>query len=123
MELYTIQIAQWRLAKKLGIHFLDTTIKTGEEWLAPTWEMVSDIKAGKVSEEAYRAMYVDRMVKSYYAHPDLWASLIRMDKVAIGCYCAPGKFCHRHILKELLQGLCQKQKVPFVYSGELTPTT
>ena len=122
MELYTVQLAQWREAKKKGIHLLDTTVRSGEAWLAPTWEMVLAIKDGSISEEAYRKLYVDRMVGSYHAHQDLWLSLIKMDKIAIGCYCAAGKFCHRHILRELLEGLCRKQNIPFTYGGELLPT-
>ena len=33
MELYTLQMAKWRVAKAQGILTLDTTMKTGEECL------------------------------------------------------------------------------------------
>lgn len=120
MELYTIQMAQWRMAKARGISFLDTTVKSGEPWIAPDWNMVMDIKAKKITEEQYTKLYTDRMVASYYQHTDLWHALIKNEKLAIACYCAPGTFCHRHILVKLIQGLCLKQNTPFTYMGELT---
>ena len=104
MDVYTYQIAKWRVVKALdsGILLLDTTVKSGYAQVAPTWEMVLGSKDGTVSEENYTRQYYDILDYSRRVNPNFWASLLRLEKVALGCYCARGKFCHRHLLVEYL---------------------
>ena len=120
MELFTIQLSQWRIAKQLAIPLLDTTVKTGEKTFSPTWNLVTRIKAGAIDENAYRAEYFDIMRQSYVKNTLRWHEVVTMDKVAIACYCPPNCFCHRHLLKEIFEKVCMRQGLPFLYSGELT---
>lgn len=119
MELYTIQLAKWRRAKELGIPLIDTTVKSGEEAFSPTWDMVSGHKQGTLTDEEYTALYKELMLKSIKRSPARWAELMKMDKVAIACYCGKGKFCHRHLLAEILEKLCRHNLITFVHLGEL----
>lgn len=124
MELYTIQIAQWREAKARGVTFIDTTVKSGHKELAPTWEMVylsknSTDENREANHRVYTDLYKAIVVRSYKTNPDFWHSLLANDKLAIGCYCKEGVFCHRHILKDFIAFLCKGLKIPFVYLGEL----
>lgn len=119
MKLYTIQIAQWRKAKTLGIPVLDTTVKSGDKCFAPVWEMVSQFKSGVLTEAQYRTLYHEQMMKSIKTNPGRWGEVLRMDVVAIGCYCSAGKFCHRHLLAEILNRLCLHNGVDFALLGEI----
>lgn len=123
MELWTIQMAKHRLAKEHGILFLDTTIKSGVgdgALFAPTWEMVMGHKDGTLSDEAYREQYLALMRHRYLSRAGDWQRFIKSTgRVAIACYCAPGKFCHRHLLKECLERSCGIVNIEFIYHGEL----
>ena len=107
MDVYTYQIAKWRVVKALdsGIVLIDTTVKTGYKQVAPTWEMVMGSKDGSVSPENYTRQYNEILDYSRQVNPRFWGSLLRLEKVALGCYCAPGKFCHRHLLVDDLRKL------------------
>lgn len=120
MELYTIQIAKWRLAKKQNIEFIDTTVKSGVAWLAPTWDIVSNVKDGTITPEQYTEVYNRLMIESMFRHESDWYDLLNKNKVAIACYCADGNFCHRHILKRIIKNLCFHYSIPYVDGGEIT---
>lgn len=120
MELYTLQNARYRKAEGVNAVFIDTTVKSGKGAFAPTWDMVLGYKNGTISEEEYTRMYKDRMRSSYYSNNEEWLSLLKSDRIAIGCYCPAGNFCHRLILKDILDKLCILKGIPFVYNGELT---
>ncbi len=107
MDVYTYQIAKWRLVKALdsGIVVIDTTVKSGYSQVAPSWDMVMGHKAGTVSDEKYTQMYHDILDYSRQVNPNFWGSLLRLEKIALGCYCSPGKFCHRHLLVNYLRQL------------------
>lgn len=104
MEIYTYQLARWRAVKALdsGIVLIDTTVKSGYSQVAPTWEMVLGSKDGSVSEESYTRQYYAILDYSRRVNPNFWGSLLRLEKVALGCYCASDKFCHRHLLAAYL---------------------
>jgi hypothetical protein len=120
MELWTIQMAQWRTAKDLGIPFLDTTVKSGDKVFAPTWDIVTGVKSGAISEATYTEEYKRLMRASYRSHQSRWLSLCESPVVAISCYCPEGQFCHRHLLAGYLENVCNKHAIPFVLKGELT---
>lgn len=113
MEVYTYQIAQWRLVKKLvpDVLVIDTTVKSGIKQLAPTWDMVIAIKEGRITEEKYTRLYHRILDYSRRVYPEFWAALLRQPKVAIGCYCSRGKFCHRLLLVEYLGRLTSVKHV------------
>lgn len=125
MHLFTTQMSKWRQLKDRQIEFIDTTVKSGERFLAPTWDIVMGIKAGGgLSEQEYTTRYLDLMRRSYVAHQDQWLRLIHIEHpVAIACYCpywvdGQRKFCHRHLLKDILDRVCQAHQVDFTFYGE-----
>lgn len=122
MELFTVQMGKWRLARDRGIVFLDTTVKSGDALFAPTWDMVMGHKNGTVSDEEYTKLYRQMMIRSWTHNREKWELLLRSnEQVAIACYCPAGVFCHRLLLKDILQELSGKLNVPFHYYGELQP--
>jgi len=121
MEIWTIQMAQWRLAKKLDITLIDTTIKSGNPIFAPTWEMVSSFKNGCLEEEAYTILYVSLIRERWMTHRSEFEEVLKMPKVALACYCPAGNFCHRHLLKKAFLRLALQRGIPAIDQGELAP--
>jgi uncharacterized protein YeaO (DUF488 family) len=72
---------------------------------APSWSMVQNHKSGEYSDEQYTSLYQTLMNWSQKKYPEAWQDLLRRDEVTIVCFCAPGKFCHRYILKDILVNL------------------
>lgn len=122
VELYTIQNSNWRLASELGVSFIDTSVKSGRKEFAPTWSMVLAYKDGRLSERAYETIYRARMARSQDANESAWEELYGLSRVAIGCYCTPGKFCHRHILADILENNLIERGVHVINMGEITKT-
>lgn len=122
MELFTIQVAKWRLLKDSGIEFMDTTVKSNPYGLfSPTWEIVLGVKSGQISEEEYSKAY-KRLILERWKDRDLrleFFEFLDKPRVAIACFCPPGKFCHRVLLVELLRDLHIFLNRPFQYSGEI----
>ena len=124
MELYTIQMGRWRLAKALEIEFVDTTAKTAPDSIfSPTWEMVKSIKNGSVTTAEYERQYRALMTSSYKQRKAEWMKFVLKDKVAIACYCKDGAFCHRFVLRDILEKACKYHGQEFEYAGEITPDT
>lgn len=120
IELMTIQVGRWRLARDRKVEFVDTTVKSGIKIFAPTWDMVLGHKNGTVSDEEYTREYRRMMIESWKAHRPEWEAFLRRDGVqAIACYCKPGLFCHRLLLKDIFEELCKKLQIPFEFYGEL----
>ena len=122
MVLFTIQVGRWRLARDKQIEMVDTTVKSGESMFAPTWDMVLGHKNKTVSDEEYTRLYRQRMIESWKANRPQWeAFLRRTEPAAIACYCRVGVFCHRLLLKDIIEELCKKLDIHFEYYGELEP--
>lgn len=119
MIIHTIQMAQWRKAKELGIELIDTTIKSGESAFAPTWEMVRSWKAGRLGEAEYHKQYIALMRESFHTHRALWEDLLAKERFALACYCKADSFCHRLILKEMLIWLVHQRHLPLIDGGEI----
>lgn len=105
--LYTVQISQVKnLPSKT--HVIDIAVQSSKlPWniFAPTWDMVSNYKAGRLSESQYTDMYIKLMRTRYKENKNIFRQLIEIalaENVALACYCPPGTFCHRHILKDIL---------------------
>jgi hypothetical protein len=131
LDLFTIQVSKWRLARNRDIVFLDTTVKSGTSIFKPTWEMVMGYKAhvagqGGIDWEEYTRQYYAKMNESWKSREGrpVWLETIRMQEpVAIGCMCryeGPHTHCHRFLLKGIFEKLCAAQGIPFLYYGELT---
>lgn len=125
MEVFTIQLGKWRLARNRDIAIMDTTVKSGFSILKPSWDIVMGHKRGSVSDEEYKAEYRRILSRSWKENRQKWEDLLRSEEpLALGCYCKSdrywGCFCHRYILVDLLKTLCQREGIPFHYYGELT---
>lgn len=119
MKIWTIQIAKWRLTKETDIEFIDTTVKSGLKLFAPTWAIVSGIKSGKITEDEYTEIYYNILRNRYRDNKNEFIKFCEKDKVAVGCYCPSGQFCHRHPLVDILEGVCKHHKINFERMGEL----
>lgn len=74
-------------------------------WLAPGDALLTAIKAGKLSNEAYELQYRAQLDKLLQNNPAILSTLTRhalQSNIVMLCYEAPGKFCHRHILAKWL---------------------
>lgn len=104
--LHTVQISKIK-SLPAGTQVIDITIKSSEPpWniFAPTWEIVNEYKAGKISENAYNMQYMELMRSRYPQNKKVFQQLIQkalQESVALACYCEPGEFCHRHLLKNI----------------------
>lgn len=93
-----------------GPHRLDITVKgqdpVGKEF-APTWQMVKDYKAGFISEDVARQVYVDKyhemMLDSLKDRMPTWLSLLEREYAVLVCFCRADAFCHRTLLAHYLQ--------------------
>jgi uncharacterized protein YeaO (DUF488 family) len=122
IQIYTVQMAKWRLARELGIHFLDITAKSGQPEFAPMYEDVMAFKHHKLNWDEYEKIYRQRMWQSKRDNPEAWAKLKELpEKVALACYCKPDeRHCHRHIFKEILGDYLKDAHYDVSFKGELT---
>lgn len=116
MKLWTTQISNWRRAKG---EFLDITVKTGRQEFAPDWALLRDYKTGTIGMAEYKTRYTAKMRGSWHTCNDVWRELLEKDEVTIGCYCKSGDFCHRLLLRDLLEKVCESQNIEFEYCGEI----
>lgn len=119
MKIWTIQIAQWREAKRLGIPLLDTTFKSGDPVFAPPMQLVLDYKAELISQSQYTEAYLAHMRASWLTNQPRWLEVVSMTEVALACYCAADRFCHRHLLTDMFVKTCQHQGIDVQLMGEL----
>ena len=119
MKLYTTPVYNWRKVKAQGIEFLDSTVKTGNKIFAPTWPLLAKYKAKMIDEDEYTECYYQLMRESYINNRMEWDKLFEFDSLAIGCYCAAGKFCHRLLLKDILISIAESRGMVIEYLGEL----
>lgn len=118
--IWTSQMAKHRLAKELGVFFLDTTAMTGVRHFAPEMRNVRLYKDGVLGEEEYTRLYVDKMRQSVKANRSVWDDLAQHDRIIAACYCKAGAFCHRHLWLDLVTKYFAAQKVLVIDMGEFT---
>lgn len=103
-----------------NIDFIDITVKSSvEPWtiFAPTWEMVNKYK-DRGDSAVFAEQYVKLMRQRFKQNTKPFFTVIknaREGDVALACYCPAGNFCHRVILKDILQKIDKK----LVYGGEM----
>lgn len=118
-DIWTIQMSQWREAKKRNIEFLDITVKTGIQSFAPSWECLRAYKQGLMGEQEYEEKYREKMRSSLRARPEEWARFKSKLNIALACYCPAGAFCHRHIFAKLLSLYLQREGIVAFLRGEI----
>lgn len=116
MAIYTYQIGQYRRLMDRGVVLVDSTVKSGHVQLAPTWDIVMGVKKGHITEAQYTEQYLRLLDYYWFNSPDFFEELLQIPNFAIGCYCTPGKFCHRHILAKFLSHVSHH-----TIEGELLP--
>jgi hypothetical protein len=124
MELVTVQRAKENLARSQGYEYVDTTVKANTSLLAPEWEMVMRWKdfekgIGDYDERQYTRDYKRLLRQRYRDNPDWFHEFCQKDKVAVSCFCARSKFCHRYLIVEILERICDYLGIEFTYVGEL----
>lgn len=124
IDLYTVQIARWRLAKEKGVTLVDTTVKSapksGYGFLAPSWDIVMGIKRGEISEDEYTDAYLTMLDESQARYPDQWEALLTLPTIAFACFCSSGQFCHRHLLYNYFHAYAKVRGVALRLCGEIT---
>jgi hypothetical protein len=102
LKLYTAQYSY------RGLDRVDTTVKFSDGLFAPTWDIVTGHKKGKVSDQEYTEVYYSLMRKSYMERHSDWLEFLSRDEATIVCFCpyhiedGKPKFDHRHLLKDTL---------------------
>lgn len=118
---------------KPGEVVIDTTVKSAKGMdrdLAPTWSMVMDYKAHKITWEQYEEAYV-ALIRQRYVNGALIFSAIcdtgldvahikKRSTVVLTCYCNLHKqaHCHRLLLVNIFSKIAIARGLNFVYEGE-----
>ena len=95
-----------------GENRLDVSVKSSNEGriFAPTWDMVNDVRIGKISEKEYVDLYKQMMRDSYITFKDKWTEFLNKEHLVLCCYCTPLTFCHRYILSDIFMKLGAEYK-------------
>lgn len=117
MAIFTYQISQARRLTDRGVTLIDTTVKSGYIQVAPTWRIVLGHKRKAVSDEEYTREYLGILDYWWFQDPLFFEQLLQIENIGLGCYCQPGKFCHRHLLASFLSHVSHH-----TIEGELTPS-
>ena len=91
--------------KPSGMPVLDVTARSavGElRRLAPTWDMVTDSKAGKLGHITFTRLYSQILDEADLPHMartiHRWARRFHVPTITFMCYCRDEDFCHTHLL-------------------------
>ena len=117
IELYTTTVSG-RKKVEIQPHVYDITVKSasfGCKAFAPSWSLVMDYKAGRLTDEAYTKRYLSMLENSQKMFPAAWAWLKSLDIIYASCYCKPGVFCHRVLFAKYLE-----LKGWAIYKGEVS---
>lgn len=72
-----------------------------------------------LSDEQYTERYYALLRPRYGANKELFHDALRQEKLILCCYCAKGKFCHRHLAVDILSIIAQSQNIPIQICGEI----
>src|SRR4051812_20027282 len=115
---------------------IDATVQTGAglgDALVPTWSLVAGHKlyeaqrendqpemerwgydrySGQTTEpltdEQYTARYLQLLRTRFSENSQPFLDILKRQRATITCYCAPGKFCHRHLAVNVLGKIAEK---------------
>ncbi|QXO09578.1 hypothetical protein pEaSNUABM11_00154 [Erwinia phage pEa_SNUABM_11] len=122
LRVYTIQMGKWRKAVDMGIPLLNITIKSGEAIFAPDWDFLmtyKDSAKGPEDEAAYTQAYAAKINRKLKEFPNKFSDIFNNSEIALACYCAEGKFCHRHLFVKVLKQLGTQLNIHVEYVGEI----
>jgi len=118
IDIYTIQLAQWRKLKETNIVLIDATLKSGDTRLAPDPKLLFDYKSGSITDNEYSDRYLKIMRNRFRENKHLLLDLLAGRDIAIACYCKANTFCHRLILKDILMKIAISENIELVDKGE-----
>lgn len=72
MDVFTIQLSNWRVAVERGIRVINATYKANHPFFAPKGQMVWDWKDGRISWDEYTQAYRALMSQSVREHQVEW---------------------------------------------------
>lgn len=119
-HLYTIQLAQWRIARESNVELLDITSSSGVKAFSQKMTDVMAYKDGQMTQTQYTAKYKERMVRSRNEAGHIWSMLLEHQHVAFACYCRKGEYCHRHMFIYEAKAYLEEQGHIVNIHGELT---
>ena len=70
-------------------------------FLGPSKELLKDYKAGNISKEQYTKIYLENL-NNIWLDIENFITDNKDKNIVLLCYEGPGKFCHRHLLREFL---------------------
>jgi uncharacterized protein YeaO (DUF488 family) len=79
--------------------------------LAPSEELLKQWKAGTLTKEEYKTMYLKQLTDAHLSPLDLeiyfkkLSIMANVDGIILYCYEKSGEFCHRHILAEYINSI------------------
>lgn len=129
LTLSVCQMAKWRSVKILRpeTNLVNTTVRSGERNLAPTWNMVHLVKSNYANPEELAAAQADytrtyrKLIHARFREdPEYFLQYLYGKEVTFMCYCKAGDFCHRHLLVKFIKVLARIYKVEVTYLGELS---
>lgn len=120
MQLFTIQLAKWRLLEHTDVELINVTLATGERWMAPSPYLLASYKGKRCTQAEYQAEFLRLCRERWHADRKPWLRVARKHRVAFACYCPKDCFCHRLELIPVYEGICHKHDIPFEYCGEVT---
>jgi hypothetical protein len=105
MDIYTAQY------NYKGPDRLDISVKGNTSpgnFLAPTWDMVSDFKAGKIDSWTYSVKYfallMSRMRIAEVSKDTRFEEIVQVhSQITLVCFCRSFTFCHRVLAARMLE--------------------
>jgi uncharacterized protein YeaO (DUF488 family) len=101
-----IKISRAQIGKCRERNKLDITVANASGWaklFAPTWDMVHNVKEGRITEKQYTAQYREILdalpVKAYRT---LYRFGYTLKGITFVCFCRDDQFCHTHLLIDYL---------------------
>ena len=125
--MHTLRISTAQMGKRFKLAkenraITDITVKSGDKRFAPDWDFLMEYKNSPQSREdeaAYTKKYKLKLKELHQKHPEAFVELLNTPDLILTCYCTPGKFCHRHILKEILFKLGERLGYRVIDGGEI----
>jgi len=78
----------------------------------PSWRLLKEFNGGYITQKEFKERYLTEMRYLYRGTTILksFAQECMEDDVVLCCYCKQGAFCHRDILKEILEKIIARLK-------------
>lgn len=120
LTIYTASLSRYRSVKKRNVPLIDITVKSGIATFAPEPSVLWAYKRGEVSDDLYTQLYLERLKQQCRTSHEVFESfLLNEGEVCVACYCAHGKFCHRHIFVPFMIDLAEDNGYLLRYGGEI----